>query len=104
MHHGKLLAVGAPHEVKKLMRGSILEIRVPEPRRATAVLREKLGKPSVGLFGDRVHVVTDDPEAARWQVEQILNSASLKVSGLRPIEPTLEDIFVSVLAGKEGAE
>ncbi len=104
MHHGELLAVGAPQEVKKLMRGSILEIRVPEPRCATAVLREKLGKPSVGLFGDRVHVVTDDPEAARRHVEQILVGAGLKVSELRPIEPTLEDIFVSVLAGKEVAE
>jgi ABC-2 type transport system ATP-binding protein len=56
------------------------------------------------LFGDRVHVVTDDLETARRQVEHILDSAGLKVSELRPIEPTLEDIFVSVLAGKEGAE
>ncbi len=104
MHHGELLAVGAPHEVKKLMRGSILEIRVSEPRRATAVLHEKLGEPSVGLFGDRVHIVTDDPESTRRQVEQILDAAGLKVSELRPIEPTLEDIFVSVLARKEVAE
>lgn len=104
MHHGELLAVGAPHEVKKLMRGSILEIRVSEPRRATAVLRENLGTASVVLFGDRVHVVAVDTEAARRQVEQILDSAGLKVSELRLTEPTLEDIFVSVLAGKEVAE
>jgi drug efflux transport system ATP-binding protein len=104
MDRGKLLAVGTPHEVKKLMRGSILEVRASESRQATAILRERLGATSVGLFGDRVHVVTGDPEAARLQVEQILAGAGLKVTDLRPIEPSLEDVFVSVLAGKEKEE
>jgi drug efflux transport system ATP-binding protein len=104
MDRGKLLAVGTPHEVKKLMRGNILEVRSSEPRRATAILREHLGAASVGLFGDRVHVVTRDPEAARRQVEQILAGAELKVADLRPIEPSLEDVFVSVLAGKAEEE
>ena len=104
MDHGKLLAVGTPHEVKKLMRGSILEVHVSEPRRATAVLRDHLGATSVGLFGDRVHVVTGDPERTRRQVKEILAGAELKVTDLRPIEPSLEDVFVSVLAGKEEKE
>jgi ABC-2 type transport system ATP-binding protein len=104
MHHGKLLAVGTPDEVKKLMRGSILELRASEPRRATALLREQLGATSVGLFGDRVHVVTADAESARLQIQRILSGAGLSVAELRPIEPSLEDVFVSVLAGKEGGE
>ena len=104
MHHGRLLAVGAPEEVKRLMRGSILEIRASEPRRATAVLREKLGTNSVGLFGDRVHVVTAEPEASRAQIEQALAGAGLNVSSLRLIEPSLEDVFVSVLGEREGGE
>jgi len=104
MHHGKLIAVGTPDEVKKLMRGSILEVRASDPRRATALLRGQLGTAAVGLFGDRVHVVTSDPEAARRQVAQILAGAELGVADLRPIEPSLEDVFVSVLAGKEEGE
>ncbi len=104
MHHGKLIAVGTPDEVKKLMRGSILEVRASDPRRATAILRGQLGAAAVGLFGDRVHVVTSDPEAARRQVAQILAGAELGVADLRPIEPSLEDVFVSVLAGKEEGE
>ena len=101
MHHGKLLAVGTPEEVKKLMRGSLLEIRASDPRRASAVLREQLGVRSVGLFGDRVHVVAADPGATRSQVEQTLSRAGIGLSGLRAIEPSLEDIFVSVLGEKE---
>ncbi len=58
IHRGRLLACGTPDEVKKLMRGTILEIRAEEPRQAVTVLKERLPAVSVGLFGDRVHVVS----------------------------------------------
>jgi drug efflux transport system ATP-binding protein len=104
MHRGKLLAVGTPGEVKQLMRGSILEIPSDEPRRATAVLCERLGPASVGLFGDRVHVVTADLERTRAEAEETLTRAGLKIECLRAIEPSLEDVFVSVLGEKKGRE
>jgi drug efflux transport system ATP-binding protein len=99
MHHGKLLAMGTPEEVKQLMRGSILEIRSEEPRRATALLREQLGRASVGLFGDRVHVVTSNLERTSAEAQQTLARGGLKAESLRTIEPSLEDVFVSVLGG-----
>ncbi|MBN2560025.1 MAG: ABC transporter ATP-binding protein [Phycisphaerae bacterium] len=101
MHHGRLLAVGTPREVKQLPQGTILEVRGPQPRRATALLREKLQADSVGLFGDRVHVVTQKPESTSGRVEQLLAGAGLQTTSIRPIEPTLEDVFVSVLAREE---
>lgn len=101
IHRGKFLAVGTPDEVKKLMRGTIVEIRSSEPRKASALLREQLPPGSVGLFGDRVHVVTDNPADATRRAETILTGAGLQLWGVRPIEPTLEDVFVSVLA-REG--
>ena len=97
LHRGRLLAVGTPDEVKKLMRGTILEIRSADPRKATALLREQLPGISVGLFGDRVHIVTDDPGTAAKQAEDVLITAGLKAEEIRPIEPTLEDVFISVL-------
>lgn len=98
IHRGKLLAVGTPEEVKKLMRGSILEVRSSDPRKATALLRERLKADSVGLFGDHIHVVTEQPERAATEAENILVGAGLKISSARPIEPALEDVFISVLA------
>ncbi|HQX53595.1 MAG TPA: ABC transporter ATP-binding protein, partial [Planctomycetaceae bacterium] len=53
LNKGKLLALGTPDEVKKLMQGTIYEIRTSEPRRASLLLREKLDGDSVGLFGRR---------------------------------------------------
>lgn len=102
MHKGKLLAVGTPEEVKKLMRGNLLEVRTDEPRQATAVLRDRLTRDSVSLFGDKVHILTDSPDQAAREAAQALMGAGLEFGSIRPIEPTLEDVFVSVLADNEG--
>jgi ABC-2 type transport system ATP-binding protein len=100
VHAGRLLACGTPDEVKRLMQGAILEIRSSQPRRAMAVLRQSLPEISAGLFGDRIHVVTDDPSRAADRVQAVLASAALPPSAIRPIEPSLEDVFVSVLGGR----
>ena len=100
VHHGRLLACGTPAEVKKLMRGTILEMRTDEPRQAVAVLKGRLAGASVGLFGDRVHVVTLEPDQTAAQAESALKEAGLSTVAIRPIEPSLEDVFISVLAEK----
>ena len=101
MDHGKLLACGTPNEVKKLMRGTILEVRAEHPRQAAVILRSRLTKDRAGLFGDRVHVVTEDAGRAEGEVRRILGEEKMGVTGIRAVEPTLEDVFVSVLSGGE---
>ncbi|HXH10631.1 MAG TPA: ABC transporter ATP-binding protein [Alphaproteobacteria bacterium] len=101
IHQGRLLAIGSPADVKRLMRGTILEIRSPHARQATALLRAHLVAEAVGLFGDRVHVVTSDPTSTTAEVEAVLTAAGLEVVDIRSIEPTLEDVFVAVLAGDQ---
>ena len=101
VHRGRLLACGTPDEVKKLMRGTILEIRAQDPRRAATVLRAQLSEVAVGLFGDRVHVVSMEHERASAEAQAALAQAGLEVIGIRPIEPSLEDVFISVLAEKK---
>lgn len=99
IHNGNLLAIGTPDDVKTLMRGSILEIRSTEPRKAAALLRAR-SSGAASLFGDRIHLVTRDPERAAEEAETTLTAAGLVVKGIRTIEPALEDVFVSVLAGE----
>jgi ABC-2 type transport system ATP-binding protein len=101
IHKGRLLACGTPLEVKKLMQGTLLEIRSSEPRKATTLLRQWFGADLVSLFGDRVHVITQEPDRTLVQVEGILTEAGLKVLDIRSIEPTLEDVFISVLARRK---
>jgi len=101
IHRGRLLAVGTPDDVKRLMRGAILEIRTSEPRKAAALLRAECTADAVDLFGAHVHVVTSDPRGTAAQVEQLLARGGFQLMGIAPVEPTLEDVFVSVL-GRDG--
>jgi ABC-2 type transport system ATP-binding protein len=98
LHQGRLLGLGTPDEVKALMPGALLEVRTPAPRRTASLLRERLAGATVGLFGDRVHVAARDPAAAEAQIRQLVAAAGFEPLAIRPIEPSLEDVFVSVLS------
>jgi ABC-2 type transport system ATP-binding protein len=95
---GRLLETGTPEELKEMMQGTILEIRCSQPRRGRALLQEHLQDDRVGLFGDRIHVVTEDERRASSSSQDVLTGAGIDVAGIRAVEPTLEDVFISVLA------
>lgn len=98
LHEGRLLGLGTPDEVKAMMPGALLEVRTPAPRRTASLLREQLKDGTVGLFGDRVHVVARNPEAATARIRELVGAAGFEPLTIRPVEPSLEDVFVSVLA------
>lgn len=101
LHQGRLLACDTPDRVKALMRGTILEIRVNRARDAAARLKQTVAAEAIGLFGDRIHVVTMDPTRTSQAVPAVLQTGGFVLQGLRPIEPSLEDVFISVLT-REG--
>jgi ABC-2 type transport system ATP-binding protein len=103
LHEGRLLGVGTPDEIKGLMTGALLEVRTSAPRRTAALLRERLAGASVGLFGDRVHVVTRDPAGTERQTRELVAAAGFELVSIRSVEPSLEDVFVSVLAEQKPA-
>jgi len=100
MHEGKLFAVGSPDEVKTHIEGTLIELRTDNPRLAIRVLREALPDDNVGLFGDRIHVLTADADHVASEARAACAKASLDLLSMRPIEPSLEDVFVSVLSRK----
>ncbi len=103
LHQGRLLACDTPDRVKSLMRGVILEIRVSRAREAAALLKQRMRAESIGLFGDRIHVVTMNHAQAAHEVPGILQGEGFTLHGVRQIEPSLEDVFISVLTGEQAA-
>ena len=97
INQGKLLAVGTPAEVKKLMKGSILSIRSPQARQISTLIRKHLDCKDAKMFGDTVHIVTDRVEETLRQAQEILSEYGISYDDIRRQEPTLEDVFVSVL-------
>jgi ABC-2 type transport system ATP-binding protein len=114
LHEGKLLGLGTPEDVKRMMPGALFEVRTPVPRQTAALLREHLRGAMVGLFGDNVHVslvvranaaVTNLTAAVSdSQILDIVVSAGIELQAVRPIPPSLEDVFVAVLAAQNRAE
>ena len=101
IHRGKLLACDTPTNLKKLMRGTILEVRSAEPRRTARLLKERLQDASVALFGNKVHVVTMLSEETGHSIESICRQEEVSLAEIRIIEPNLEDVFVSVLSSEQ---
>lgn len=98
LHQGSLLAVDTPEGLKGLIAGDLLEVRAEHPRAAAAALRTALPGCAVTLFGERVHVVSDDPETTGRTIKATLDREGLALVSVQPGEPSLEDVFVSVLA------
>jgi ABC-2 type transport system ATP-binding protein len=101
IHKGRLLACDTPDSLRGLMRGTILELRTSDLRRTARLLREAIPGATVGLFGDRLHLVTDDPEKDQEVATNVLQREGINLFGIKPIEPSLEDVFVSVLSGND---
>jgi ABC-2 type transport system ATP-binding protein len=98
LHEGRVLALGTPGEVKRLLPGAVLEVRAADPRRAANLLRERLPETGVALFGDRIHVTTPDATGAERRIAEALAADGLPPGSVRAVEPSLEDVFVAVLA------
>ncbi len=97
-HKGQLLAEGTPDQVKELMDGTILEVTAEKPRPAAAALRKAGVSPSVGLFGDRIHVVSPEPSRTIPAIEAALTEQGLALYGIREKKASLEDVFISVIS------
>jgi ABC-2 type transport system ATP-binding protein len=94
---GKLLATGTPDEIKKLMTGRIFAIRSGKARQIVDLLRGEPMATSVNLFGDTVHLVCDGDQDTVAQIENLLGQKHLEYEQVRESQPSLEDIFVSLL-------
>jgi ABC-2 type transport system ATP-binding protein len=99
LDNGRLLALDDPTHLRATMSGTLLEVVVPDPRRAIDRLRAHLGPNTVQTFGDRLHVwmQSTDEAAATRELNQMAERAALTPSSVRRIVPSLEDVFISKL-------
>jgi ABC-2 type transport system ATP-binding protein len=96
MSEGTVLLADTPKNVKKQMKGSVIEIIPNDLHRATEALREHSAIIEVQAFGDRINVVIDknvEPQV----LKQWLESRGVQVKSARTIQPSLENVFISLL-------
>jgi ABC-2 type transport system ATP-binding protein len=102
---GELVAEGTPSSVKSKQCGHLLEFIVDQPQKAADTLKTKTERWRVSLFGDRLHVITDDDmESAKRETIDKLEREGIQVLDLREERYSLEDVFIVVVekAREEG--
>ncbi|MFY9268922.1 MAG: ATP-binding cassette domain-containing protein [Candidatus Manganitrophaceae bacterium] len=97
LYNGSLIALGSPDELRSGMRaGEMLEMECDQPISALALFQGMEGvRPS--FFGDRLHLLVDDAEAARpWIIERLQREGH-QVRRVERAPLTIEDVFIAMI-------
>jgi ABC-2 type transport system ATP-binding protein len=100
IYYGKVIADGTPEALRQLPDvqppGTYrVEITTPEVTRALRIARTLPGIRSATIFGQSIHALVEDRFDMEHLREQLLKN-SLVVAEIRPLAPTLEDVFVEL--------
>jgi ABC-2 type transport system ATP-binding protein len=98
MHGGRILVEATPRELAATLSGRVLELAARPKETAKAVAGADPDVEDVLAFGDRFHLRVTDPSGPLDRLPASLASAGVEVARLRPIAPSIEDVFISLLA------
>jgi ABC-2 type transport system ATP-binding protein len=97
MHSGRLLVEGSPRELTAGMNGRVLELAAHPKAKARFLAQNDPDVEDVLTFGDRFHLRVKDISGPMDRLPKLMAMAEVKVDRLRPIAPSLEDVFIALL-------
>ncbi|BBM70104.1 ABC transporter ATP-binding protein [Rhodothermus marinus] len=98
IHNGRLIALGAPEALKaRYLIRPLYELEATPLRAALETLRRMPEVFEADPFGSRIHVTLQDRSLDPELLVRRLREAGLTVAGIRPIVPTLEDVFLHLI-------
>jgi ABC-2 type transport system ATP-binding protein len=105
LHEGQVLALDRPDRLRTSLTGSLFELVVPQPRQAQDALTGRAELAGVQVFGDRLHVWMPESnvDAAAARLTEVAQSAGLSARSIRPIVPSLEDVFISKVLDRKAS-
>ena len=96
MHNGKFLIIDTLDEIKKLMKGIILEIVCSKIHESYKLLSKLSVVKEAQTFGDRLNIVVKKSEHIN-EVKKTLIEEGIELIDIRKISPSLENIFISLV-------
>jgi ABC-2 type transport system ATP-binding protein len=104
IYKGRLIAQGTPASIKKMVPGHLLEFK---PARFVAARDLVTGMPGileVQTYGAMLHVFVDEIKRRQREVEGALSAQSITWSGMRVIQPRMEEAFISLVKRQEAVD
>jgi len=94
---GRIVALGTPSELKQnFMRGELLLVECAPLGPAVEALQSAPAVLDAAVFGNSLHLVVRQAQAAIPEVKQCLADHGVAVDRVATIPPSLEDVFVSL--------
>jgi ABC-2 type transport system ATP-binding protein len=103
MNRGRLVALDTPLALRKRVVEPILEVHTDDAPQAVEALTGVRGVLEAAMFGRLLHVTVDEAAAGEALVRRVLADAGRTVSDMHAVEPSLEDVFVSLVRAQGGA-
>lgn len=103
LHHGRTLYCDTPEALKQHMPGALVAVASAQGRAVHAALASHPGLRNLILVGDGVHAVVDDAERRIPQIRGALTKAGVSFEEVAVAAPSIEDVFVALLEGRETA-
>ena len=103
MNRGRLIALDTPSRLRDRVVEPILRVETESAPRAVERLAGLPGVVDVAMFGRALHVTVVDADAGARTVRDALAGTASVVDSVQRIEPSLEDVFVSLVRAEGGA-
>lgn len=99
INQGRLIAIGSPEELKRTaLGGELLLLECDALGPTLAALEHAPGVLDCSVFGNALHVLVGDAQTALRELPGYLAQKDLPVRRLDRIHPSLEDVFVQLIA------
>ena len=96
---GKMVALGTPSELKRdSMKGDLLVVECEPLGPAVDALQSAPEVLDAAVFGSSLHLLVRNAESAIPKVKEFLAEHGVTLHRVEKINPTLEDVFVSLIA------
>ena len=99
INQGRVIAIGSPEELRHTaLGGELLLVEGENLGSMLAALREAPGVLDCSVFGNALHVLVGDAERSLRELPAFLAKRNLRPGRLERINPSLEDVFVQLIA------
>jgi ABC-2 type transport system ATP-binding protein len=96
MHGGKLIGSGSPEQCRAELAETILEVDAVPVMQAAEAVKGLAGVAGVSIYGHTLRIFCTQAVGVEPALAEALAARQVTVRSIRPVPPTLEDVFMSL--------